>query len=216
MRRSTVPWRRSIDSFALCLRKNGLTSAPVEGLQVAEAEQWRAAEQADEADEAQLELERGAVHGGCAFGCHRVRWFWVARLAAYPRCWADMRGRMETRRLGLVVVPLVIGTLIGVFALVGFLAEASLDMPRRLQLPTAVRVAGLVVLAFGFAFMEWIFRYRRPAQILVSTFETMRNSVRKQSGQRTPPRTEPLVVQGPHRHVRHPLYFAVVVLLVGW
>lgn len=29
-------------------------------------------------------------------------------------------------------------------------------------------------------------------------------------------RTEPLVVKGPYRYVRHPLYSAVVLLLLGW
>jgi protein-S-isoprenylcysteine O-methyltransferase Ste14 len=123
---------------------------------------------------------------------------------------------VDTRKQALLVVPVVIAALIGVFTLVGFLAEAALGMPKRLQMPPAARVAGLGVLAIGFAFMGWIVRYRSPVQILTSTFESMRNARRTSAVQRTPPRTERLVVEGPHRHVRHPLYFAVVVLLVGW
>lgn len=123
---------------------------------------------------------------------------------------------METRKAALLLVPVVIGTLTGVFALCGLLAETILDIPRRLQLPPPVRVAGLVVLALGFAVMGWLVRYRSPVQILTSTFETMRNAGRKSPAQRTLPRTEPLVVEGPHRHSRHPRYFAVVVLFIGW
>lgn len=29
-------------------------------------------------------------------------------------------------------------------------------------------------------------------------------------------RTEPLVIEGPSKYVRHPLYFAVVILVLGW
>jgi protein-S-isoprenylcysteine O-methyltransferase Ste14 len=29
-------------------------------------------------------------------------------------------------------------------------------------------------------------------------------------------RTEPLVIEGTYRYVRHPLYFGVVVIVVGW
>lgn len=123
---------------------------------------------------------------------------------------------METRKAALLVVPVVIGTLTGVFAVVGLVAETLLDIPRRLQLAPPMRVAGLAILALGFGVMGWLFRYRSPVQILTSTFETMRNAGRKSPAQPTSPRTEPLVVEGPHRHVRHPLYFAVVVLFIGW
>jgi protein-S-isoprenylcysteine O-methyltransferase Ste14 len=123
---------------------------------------------------------------------------------------------VEARKAALLLVPVIIGTLTGVFALVGLLAETILDIPRRLQLPPPVRVAGIAIVALGFAVMGWLVRYRSPVQILTSTFETMRNAGRKSPAQRTLPRTEPLVVEGPHRHVRHPLYFAVVVLFIGW
>ena len=48
------------------------------------------AEQADEAIEARVELKREAVGDRCMFSCHRVGWFWSARLAAYPRCYASI------------------------------------------------------------------------------------------------------------------------------
>jgi protein-S-isoprenylcysteine O-methyltransferase Ste14 len=124
-------------------------------------------------------------------------------------------GRAETRKQALLVDQLVIGTLSGVFALVGFIVEAALDIPSRLQLPPVVRGAGMGILALGFAFMGWLFRYRSPVQILTSTFETMQRSVKKSRTERTLARSEALVVEGPHRHVRHPLYFAVLVLFVG-
>jgi protein-S-isoprenylcysteine O-methyltransferase Ste14 len=29
-------------------------------------------------------------------------------------------------------------------------------------------------------------------------------------------RTEPLIIKGPYKHVRHPLYFGVFLLVLGW
>jgi protein-S-isoprenylcysteine O-methyltransferase Ste14 len=126
------------------------------------------------------------------------------------------RDRVGTRKQALVVVPLVIATLTGVFAVVGLFVVTALGIAKHLQMPPSVRVVGIGTLALGFAFMAWIFRYRSPVEIVTSTYETMRNAGRPLAAQRTSARTEPLVVLGPHRHVRHPLYFAVVVLFVGW
>jgi protein-S-isoprenylcysteine O-methyltransferase Ste14 len=46
---------------------------------------------------------------------------------------------------------------------------------------------------------------------------TIRKVTRGASTHEMPVRTEPLVLSGPQWHVRHPLFFAVVVLfIVGW
>jgi protein-S-isoprenylcysteine O-methyltransferase Ste14 len=83
-------------------------------------------------------------------------------------------------------------------------------------MPPVVRGVGVVLLALGFLFMGWLFRYREPVEILASTYVTIRKSIRRTQPDDASARTEPLNLQGPHRHVRHPLYFAVVVLLLGW
>ena len=64
--------------------------------------------------------------------------------------------------------------------------------------------------------MGWIWTYRRPGDILVSTYVTMQKAVRRAAPQEPSARTEPLVLDGPQRHVRHPMYFAVVVIWLGW
>jgi protein-S-isoprenylcysteine O-methyltransferase Ste14 len=123
---------------------------------------------------------------------------------------------MVARQRALIVVPAIIAVLAGVFAVLGQFIGIALGMPSRLGMPLALRGVGVIVLALGFLLMGWLFRYRKPADILASTYMTMRKAIR-----RTPPddassRTEPLILQGPQRHVRHPMYFAVVVLLLGW
>ena len=123
---------------------------------------------------------------------------------------------MRVRQQALFVVPSVIIALGSAFGLLGYLLGNALGLPDRFQMPLALRAVGVAVLGVGLAIMAWILRYRRPVEIIASTYVTMCKNIR-----RTPPaekssRTEPLILQGPQRHVRHPMYFAVVVLVLGW
>jgi protein-S-isoprenylcysteine O-methyltransferase Ste14 len=124
--------------------------------------------------------------------------------------------RMGLRQQALIVVPLIIGVLADAFGVLGYFMEIALSMPSRLCMPPALRGVGVIVLALGFLFMGWLFRYRKPAEILASTYVTMRKSIKRTRPDDASARTEALILQGPQRHVRHPLYFAVVVLLLGW
>ena len=72
------------------------------------------------------------------------------------------------------------------------------------------------MLGLGLGILGWLSKYRKPGDVLVSTYVTMHKSICKKSAEQRTARTEPLVLQGPQRHVRHPMYFAVVVLLIGW
>jgi hypothetical protein len=148
-----------------------------------------------------------------------------------------MKTSMGTNRQALIVVPLIIGSLCCAFGVLGYLLQSVLGIPDRFHMPVALRAAGVAVLALGFTIMGWLFKYRSPFEILTSTYITMRKSIdiRKAGGIRkagettlpeesarmTPPgeqasRTEPLILEGPQRHVRHPMYFAVVALILGW
>jgi protein-S-isoprenylcysteine O-methyltransferase Ste14 len=92
----------------------------------------------------------------------------------------------------------------------------AFDIPVRFNLPPLIRAAGVGVLAFGLVFMGWLFKYRRPVEILISTYVTMRKASRGTLQHEALERTEALILSGPQRHVRHPLYFAVVVIFLGW
>ena len=69
---------------------------------------------------------------------------------------------------------------------------------------------------FVFLFLGWLFKYRKPADILVSTYVTFSKVRRGNLLEERLSRTEPLVIEGPYRYVRHPLYFGVVVIVIGW
>ncbi len=115
-----------------------------------------------------------------------------------------------------MVVPLMITTITCVFGGLGQLMVLALGLPNRFHLPAAIRGGGIAVLVLGFLFLCWVFRYRHPVDILVSTFVTMKKAVLHVRPGATAERREPLVLQGPQRHVRHPMYFAVVVMVFGW
>ncbi|MCX5733402.1 MAG: isoprenylcysteine carboxylmethyltransferase family protein [candidate division NC10 bacterium] len=123
---------------------------------------------------------------------------------------------MGLMQQAFIVVPLTIIVLASAFGVIGHFMEIAFGMPSRLGMPLVLRGVGVVVLALGFLFMGWLFWYRKPAEILASTYVTMRKSIRRTRPGDVSARTEPLILYGPQRHVRHPMYFAVVLLLIGW
>ena len=123
---------------------------------------------------------------------------------------------MAVRLQAILIVPLAICTLASAFGFLGYFLGNALGMPNRFQMPLVVRIGGVGVLGLGLLMMGWIWKYRRPMDVLVSTYITMRKCIRRAPPQDMGGRTEPLVLQGPQRHVRHPMYFAVVVLWLGW
>jgi protein-S-isoprenylcysteine O-methyltransferase Ste14 len=91
-----------------------------------------------------------------------------------------------------------------------------LHIPQHFGWSVMIRAVGVPLIALGLFFAGWLFKHRDLPTFLVSTYETMRKAARGESRDLVTVRTEPLILQGPHRHVRHPIYFAVVVELLGW
>jgi protein-S-isoprenylcysteine O-methyltransferase Ste14 len=117
----------------------------------------------------------------------------------------------------IVVVPFTVLTLIAVFFALAYLVTIWFRIPEEFGFPLSVRFIGLLLLLSGFVLFGWLFRYRRPVDILISTYVTFSKTARgRASLEEQASRTEPLVVDGPYRYVRHPLYSDVVLLLLGW
>jgi protein-S-isoprenylcysteine O-methyltransferase Ste14 len=116
----------------------------------------------------------------------------------------------------VIVVPLVIGMLTGIFAVLGYFIIDTFGIPVRFNLPVIFRIAGIGILAFGFAFLGWIYKHRSPLDIIISTYETIRKAINRNTAQKMCSRDEPLILTGPQRYVRNPMYFAVVILVFGW
>jgi protein-S-isoprenylcysteine O-methyltransferase Ste14 len=128
----------------------------------------------------------------------------------------DKEEKMGLKLWAFFVVPLIICTLGTAFGLLGYFLGYVFGIPQRFHLPIAMRGLGAIVLGIGFALLGWIFRYRKPGAVLVSTYVTMCKSIRRTPPQEKSARSEPLVLQGPQRYVRHPMYLADVLLFLGW
>ena len=123
---------------------------------------------------------------------------------------------MSTKTRALIVVPLLVMLLLAAFSALGYLLGIALGMAVRLRLPLPLRFTGLLALALGFAILAWLFTHRRPIDVLVSTYVTLTKNLAKVGLDEHAVRSEPLVITGPHRFVRHPLYSAAIILVAGW
>ena len=54
-----------------------------------------------------------------------------------------------------------------------------------------------------------------PIDVIVSTYVTFMKAVRRSPIEKQSGRTEPLIIMGPYKHIRHPIYFSVSLLLIG-
>jgi deazaflavin-dependent oxidoreductase (nitroreductase family) len=114
------------------------------------------------------------------------------------------------------MVPLIVLMVLVVFLMIGYLLTVALRIPPKLSFPLFIRSIGVLTLLSGALFFRWLFKHRRPVDILISTYVSFSKARRKVDLRYRSGRTEPLVVRGPYKYVRHPLYSGVVLLLIGW
>jgi len=119
------------------------------------------------------------------------------------------------RKAAAIGFPLIAMLVIALFGL-SYLISAALGLPFSLGLPTAVRVIGGVIVVAGLALMGWVFIHRKPGSVIVSTYITFTKLLGRLPVADKAGRTEPLVVSGPQKYVRSPLYLGVVVMVLGW
>ncbi len=123
--------------------------------------------------------------------------------------------RPNVGRAAAVAFP-VIALLLGAIFAAAFLLSNALGLPALLGLPAPVQVLGDILALSGVAIGAWVFRYRSPADMIVSTYITFSKIFLRTSLSEPMGRSEPLVVVGPQRYVRHPLYLGVIVMAFGW
>ncbi len=110
----------------------------------------------------------------------------------------------------------VIVLLLGALFTISYLVVATLGLPPSLGLPAGARILGGVLAAVGLVEAGWVFLYRSPAAMIVSTYFTFVKLFGRTPLSEPLGRSEPLVVAGPQKYVRHPLYLGVIVMVFGW
>ena len=114
------------------------------------------------------------------------------------------------------MIFLVIAALVGGLFVLSYLVSTLLSLPFSLGLPIGVRLIGGAIVLAGLAMMGWVFRYRRPTDMMVSTYVTFVKLFKGTPVAEMAGRTEPLIVSGPQKYVRNPLYFGIVMMVLGW
>jgi protein-S-isoprenylcysteine O-methyltransferase Ste14 len=111
--------------------------------------------------------------------------------------------------------PLIMVMVLALFA-VSFLLATLFGLPFSLSLPIAARFVGGAIILAGLAVMAWLFKHRSPSNVILSTYITLTKMYRRTPVAEKAGRTEPLIVDGPQKYMRSPLYFGVVVMVLGW
>jgi protein-S-isoprenylcysteine O-methyltransferase Ste14 len=119
------------------------------------------------------------------------------------------------RKAAAVAFPTIALVILALFG-ASYAVTVVLGLPQTLALPMPVRVTGGAIVIAGLALMAWLFSHRGPSAVIVSTYVTFTKMFRRTPIAEPSGRTEPLVVTGPQRYVRHPLYAGVVVMTLGW
>ncbi len=109
----------------------------------------------------------------------------------------------------------MIAALVGGLYAACYVLTLLLGLPWNLGVPWPVRLLGPPLLAYGLGMAGWMMRFRGPANVLRSTWATFVKLAGRAPVEASAGRTEPLVVAGPYRVVRHPLYSGIDGLTMG-
>ncbi len=118
------------------------------------------------------------------------------------------------RSASLVALPLIAG-LIALLYLASIGLSVILGIPWDLLLPWPVRILGAGLAGLGAAVIGSVLRLRGFGAAVESTYATLMKLLRRAPLSAPVGRTEPLVVAGPYRYARHPLYSGVIALAFG-
>ena len=122
---------------------------------------------------------------------------------------------MEKTKVFVMALFIIIALLSIIFE-IAFLVTRVLNLPLSLDLPIELRIVGAVSIGVGVVLVLWLFKYRRPATMLVSTYFTFRKLFTRAPIGEASGRIEPLIIRGPQKYVRHPLYLGAIIVFWGY
>jgi len=115
----------------------------------------------------------------------------------------------------ILVAGSIIYLLITGFFWLSWLLVRFLSLPTSFHL-SILMIVGRIILIAGALPALWLLKYRSPLSMIVSTYFTFVKMFTLTSVSSLGGRTELLVVEGPQKYVRHPLYLSAVTTFLGW
>ena len=109
-----------------------------------------------------------------------------------------------------------VGLIVWALSSLGSVTSRLLGLPSTLGLPPATGMLGWAMILAGTGLAVWLIKYRHPAEMIVSTYFTFVKMFKRAPASRLEGRTERLVVKGPQKYVRNPLYLGVMAIFLGW
>lgn len=111
---------------------------------------------------------------------------------------------------------LSIGLILLVIFSLSFLITSILGFSSKVNLSLGLKIVGGAIFIGGIGLAWWLFKYRSPGTMIVSTYFTFVKMFTRSPISKLEGRTEPLIISGPQRFVRHPLYLAATAMFLGW
>jgi protein-S-isoprenylcysteine O-methyltransferase Ste14 len=121
---------------------------------------------------------------------------------------------MSGARTSVIGGATILALVLAIFG-VSILITILFRLPSSLSLPIELRIVGGAAFTAGVTVANWLFRYRSSGDMIRSTYVTFSKMFRREPITQKAGRTEPLVLDGPQKYVRHPLYFGVIMIVLG-
>jgi len=112
-------------------------------------------------------------------------------------------------RKGILFVIIIIFSIVLSMLGLGYIVSLVLRLSPNLLFPIPVRLSGLFIIAVGVGFLGWTLFYRKPSDVMKSTYVTIVKAIKRINVAENLGRTESLTILGPYKYVRHPQYFGV-------
>lgn len=138
------------------------------------------------------------------------------RLVSFFKFFKLDRGGMKILVKAILVAGSVIYLIINGLFWVSSLLTKFLGLPATLGLQPVFRAGGWTLLVAGVVLALWLLRYRSPASMIISTYYTFVKMITGAPVSKSGGRTELLVLEGPQKYVRHPLYLSALTAFLGW
>jgi protein-S-isoprenylcysteine O-methyltransferase Ste14 len=115
----------------------------------------------------------------------------------------------------VILVPLFVFIVVSSFLALSYSIIMVFGIAFNFIFPVPIRLFCMSLIVLSLGLFGWLFHYRKPIDIILSTYVTLMKALRKIKIKKRSGRTESLTILGPHKYVRHPLYFCVFLLLLG-